>query len=523
MTINLNQRNERVMGVFRWLASCLLVLAVNSAAALVLPDIEDLQPDQIKPWFAGGFTLDSQISSPGYRLVYLNGEIQGAVFYSHQITPIPAYSGTPIATLIALDTRAAIIGLKIVQHEEPILIVGVKDEDLKRFTDQYINLFALDKVRVDASNRPGYVAIDGISSATITAMVLNRSIMVSAKKVSQALSWPSHVEALAAKPQEALTEADRWKARLTPWLDRLPTVITVTLALGLLLFVLFFQDWLVRRPKLYGIVRIGYMIFTVVFIGYVFSAQLSIVNILAFIQTLRYGFTWDTLMLDPVIFLIWSFVAVSILLWGRGVFCGWLCPFGAIQDLIYEVSLKLKIPSFDFPDTVHQRLWAIKYFILIALVGISLDSFSTAATMAEVEPFKTVVTMSFAREWGYVAYASSLLIISIFNSKFYCKYLCALGAGLSILGRFRVFDWMRRRNECGKPCQACATLCQNGAIKPTGEIIDSECHFCLECQVAYWDDHTCPPLVEKRKRRERREQARNRPAVVKIIESSPDS
>ncbi|MBL4566894.1 MAG: 4Fe-4S binding protein, partial [Porticoccus sp.] len=245
--------------------------------------------------------------------------------------------------------------------------------------------------------------------------------------------------------------------------------------------------------------------------------------ILAFIQTLSYGFTWDTLMLDPVIFMLWSFIATSILLWGRGVFCGWLCPFGAMQDLIHEAARKLNIPSFEFPSTVHQRLWAIKYFILIALVGISMDSFSTAAIMAEVEPFKTVVTLNFAREWGYVTYAAILLFISIFNSKFFCKYLCALGAGLSILGRFRVFDWMLRRNECGKPCQACATLCQNGAIKPTGEIIESECHFCLECQVAYWDDHMCPPLVEKRKRRERREQASNRPSIVKIIESSPDS
>jgi NosR/NirI family transcriptional regulator, nitrous oxide reductase regulator len=511
------------MDVFRWLLSGLLILAATSVEALEAPDIEDLRLEQITQWFTGATQLERQVNSPGYRLVYRNNVVQGAVFYSHQVSPIPAYSGTPIATLIALDTRAAIIGLKIVQHEEPILVVGVKEEDLKRFTDQYINLFALDKVRVDASNRPGYVGIDGISSATITAMVLNRSVMVSAKKVALALNWPSQVETMIATQPQIHSEADRWKERLEPWLDRLPTVTALTLALGLLLFILFFQDWLVRKPKIYGIVRIGYMIFTVVFIGYIFSAQLSIVNILAFIQTLSHGFTWDTLMLDPAIFLLWSFIATSILLWGRGVFCGWLCPFGAIQDLIHEAARKLNIPSFEFPSTVHQRLWAIKYFILIALVGISMDSFSTAAIMAEVEPFKTVITLNFAREWGYVAYASSLLVISVFNSKFFCKYLCALGAGLSILGRFRIFDWMRRRNECGKPCQACASLCQNGAIKPTGEIIDNECHFCLECQVAYWDDHTCPPLVEKRKRREKREQARNRPSIIKIIDTSPDS
>lgn len=511
------------MAIFRWLLSTLLLLTASSTMALQAPDISTLRLEQIKPWFEGATALTTQANAPEYRLVYHDGEVLGAVFYSHQITPIPAYSGKPIATLIAIDTQASIVGLQIVQHEEPILVVGVKEEDLKRFTDQYIHLFALDKVRVDAANRPGYVGIDGISSATITAMVLNRSIMQSAKKVAQVLNWPSHIENLPAVSEKAPTEADRWKERLEPWLDQLPTVITITLALVLLLFILFFQDWLVRRPKVFNLLRTGYLLFTVVFIGYVFSAQLSIVNMLAFIQTLAHGFTWDTLMLDPAAFLLWSFIATSILLWGRGVFCGWLCPFGAIQDLIHDLARKLKTPSFEFPSTIHQRLWAIKYFILIALVGISLDSFSTAATMAEVEPFKTVITLKFAREWGYVAYASSLLFIGIFNSKFFCKYLCALGAGLSILGRFRIFDWMRRRNECGKPCQACAALCQNGAIKPTGEIIDTECHFCLECQVAYWDDHVCPPLVEKRKRREKRDQARNRPAKVKIVESSTDS
>ena len=51
------------------------------------------------------------------------------------------------------------------------------------------------------------------------------------------------------------------------------------------------------------------------------------------------------------------------------------------------------------------------------------------------------------------------------------------------------------------PCQTCARECQIGAIRPTGEIIDNECHYCLDCQVTYWDEHRCPPLVRKRKKR----------------------
>jgi len=141
-------------------------------------------------------------------------------------------------------------------------------------------------------------------------------------------------------------------------------------------------------------------------------------------------------------------------------------------------------------------------------VGLSLDSMVNAARLAEVEPFKTTFVLQFMREPQFVAYALAMLAVSAINSKFYCKYVCPLGAGLSFVTRFRIFDWLRRRRECGKPCQACAHQCQIGAIKPTGEIIDNECHYCLECQVNYWDEQLCPPLVEKRKKREARERKR---------------
>ena len=99
--------------------------------------------------------------------------------------------------------------------------------------------------------------------------------------------------------------------------------------------------------------------------------------------------------------------------------------------------------------------------------------------------------------------AVALLVINLFTRKVYCRYICPLGAALSISSKVRLFDWLKRRKECGNPCQVCANECEVQAIHPDGHINHNECHYCLDCQVTYWDDHQCPPLSEKRVRKEK--------------------
>ena len=88
----------------------------------------------------------------------------------------------------------------------------------------------------------------------------------------------------------------------------------------------------------------------------------------------------------------------------------------------------------------------------------------------------------------------STLDYQYLNRKFFCRYLCPLGAALSTSNSIRLFSWLRRRPECGQPCKTCAKECEIQAIDPNGVINMRECHYCLDCQVTYFNDEKCPPL-----------------------------
>ena len=85
-----------------------------------------------------------------------------------------------------------------------------------------------------------------------------------------------------------------------------------------------------------------------------------------------------------------------------------------------------------------------------------------------------------------------LLGAGLFVERFFCRYLCPLGAALAIPGRMRMFDWLKRYRECGSPCQRCANECPVQAIHPQGQINPNECIYCMHCQVLHWDDQQMP-------------------------------
>lgn len=428
--------------------------------------------------------------------VFARNSLIGHVYLTDQILPIPGYSGKPISVLVGLNLDGVIVGVRIVRHDEPILLAGVTEEQLTTYVEQYRGLSAHERIKVSGMPRDGYAIVDAITGATITVMVINQTI---SKTLQQVAVTRGILDGTVAS--DSVLPGDSQPLWKLVWSERKFRIGILVVALSVLTMILLFQDPLARHPSFLLYVRDGYLMFTVVFIGWYTLAQLSVVNVLTFLRALMHDFQWETFLIDPLMFILWGFVAITLLLWGRGVYCGWLCPFGALQELINQAAHKLKIRQWEFPQVVHERLWALKYIILLLLFGVSLQSLEAAVRYAEIEPFKTVFTLHFHREWGYLLYALALLAVSTINRKFFCKYLCPLGAALAILARLRLFDWLRRRKECGKPCQICANECEVRAVSATGEINANECHYCLDCQVTYWNEYKCPPLAQRRKRR----------------------
>lgn len=321
---------------------------------------------------------------------------------------------------------------------------------------------------------------------------------------------PAKQETAQAPPAAAVPEAPAPGAIEQPlwqriWFTNTVSIGITAVALLVLTAIFFFQNTLVRRPVAYTWIRRAYLTFTLVWLGWYANAQLSVVNVITFTNALITDFHWEFFLAAPLIFILWASVAAGLLFWGRGPFCGWLCPFGALQELLNNVAQGLRVPQFRVPWGLHERLWPIKYIFFLVLFGLSLYSVALAEVFAEVEPFKTAIVLKFAREWPFVVYAGTLLAAGLFVERFFCRYLCPLGAALAIPGRMRMFEWLRRWPECGKPCHRCANECPVQSIHPEGHINVNECIYCMHCQELYFDDQRCPHMIQIRLKREKRE------------------
>ncbi len=297
---------------------------------------------------------------------------------------------------------------------------------------------------------------------------------------------------------DALSETPLW---LQVW--GMKALYTVFFALFLLLIILLMtlKDPASRRRKFLEAVKYGYLGVSFIFVGLVLKAQPTTTNIVIMFSAMKeLKFPMGLYMLEPFIFLSFIFIFLTMIIWGRGVFCGWLCPYGAMLELLNKFYNKIfpKIRQ-HLGEKSHRKLIYLKYSIFFVIIGVSFFSFMLSEYLTEVEPFRTFV-LKLAREWYFVLYFVVLSAGSVVVFRGFCRYMCPLGAALALPNFFARLPLVKlRRYEFCHVCKICTEDCLPQAIKADGVIDTRECLACLECQMNYWDDEKCPVMIREKR------------------------
>lgn len=643
--------------------------------------------------FPGAGHFSQRKGQPPYVEAYdtQGGALLGYVMLSTDITDTPAYSGKPVVTLIGMDKEGHFVGIKVLKHSEPILLLGIPESALINFNNQYVGKSVTDTIEVGPS-RPdeNILGVDAISGATVTVVAQNQVVMASGAAVArqtgiiaptvreparfiatgQSYDWAQLVQMGAVQPlfvkpeqvglprspepfielwfgdlnhpdigksllgkngyerlHDSLKEGESalfviktagaesfkgsgfvrggifdrvqvkqgadsftfrdldfmnlygleaagapsytesaifiirsasfsaaypWKFAFlgnrvdratghrsfavfeskywlpasvleggrprvvepdAPWVRIWKNQAWQIAAFALLLLavtvVYALRERLTRlsthknKWPVNGF-KYTFWAISVFIVGFGLMAQPSITQVLTWFHALLFQWKWSLFLSDPFIFLFWIFIIVTVFLFGRGLFCGWMCPFGSLQEAIYKIARFAGLKRFQtkLPQKWHDVFKWLKYAIFFALLTVSMFSMGLAEKLAEVEPFKTTFLVGVTnRAWPYSLFVAVLLGISIFIERPFCKYLCPLGASLAMPSTFRWFG-LKRKQDCNS-CKACAVGCGAQAIDEDGRIDHRECLHCLDCMILYTDTKGCPPLARERKRREK--------------------
>ena len=213
---------------------------------------------------------------------------------------------------------------------------------------------------------------------------------------------------------------------------------------------------------------------------------LSTFSAIKSIYTALIGGTFSAAALAGQIVLVVSMLLITALM-GR-FFCGFLCSFGSMGDLFWYIGTKLKLPRPKIKPKVDRAFKLVKYVLLIGII-VLIWTFGVSILSGTSNPWTVFGMYASLKGWSdltaLVSIGAGLLLLiivgSMFIERFFCRYLCPLGAVFAIVSRFRLFKIRKPRRDCGA-CRACTKRCPMGiSLYRTSVVRSSECIDCMSC------------------------------------------
>ena len=183
---------------------------------------------------------------------------------------------------------------------------------------------------------------------------------------------------------------------------------------------------------------------------------------------------------------------LAVALVARNGFCGWLCPFGFIQDMVstFSTFIQKRVPGARKAvkaiktrgkglAVLDRYLRFLKYGVLAwTLIGAAIYGFMV---FRDVDPWAAL--------WGMLELSIGLglvvlvivLVASLFVERPWCRYACPLGAATGLIGKLSPFYLKREADAC-KNCAICTKACPMGLpVHSVTTMKHPDCIGCLEC------------------------------------------
>ncbi len=393
----------------------------------LFPGEEDITPVTAFPPHLKVYTAPR---NPGEK------KLIGYAFRTTALAPdIQGYAG-PIDLLIGIDVQGTIIGIQVLSHQETAAYI----KNLDGFLKQFINRGSADPLVLGQT-------IDGISQATITSSAITRAIEKSRTLMNQ------EILRLNQAPSQHQPDSFPWEELLVP------ALLFVLAGSGVFFRKASFR-WLALTG---GLLYLGLIKKTMVAAAHV--ANIGILNLPSFSASPL----WYALMTGTFL----SCVA------GGMIYCGSICPFAAVQELLHAAGQRLNRPALLPSPGVDSAARLFKYALLVVILSAGLSA--SNPDIANVEVFVTLFTRH--GSWPAWLLLGIMLTAGIFHYRFWCKYFCPVGAINGLLSQASLFK-IRVRGSCNG-CQQCQAVCPTQAIHilPGGKVIvkTPECILCLKC------------------------------------------